>query len=186
MKKLINWAKEHKIASIIIVIILLIISVVSGSSNSKNSSNTKTSSVASSQKASYQAWLWAGENNISMTLPTAGWDQEDGWDTAAGAAADQASTSTSAVSPAVIIESPSQLKLLINIKNTGNVSGTPSCTSKASSSTGADFASGADYGVDEATPTSSIAPGSYANITDTLTITHQGAANIKEIRISCT
>lgn len=182
MEKLNNWIKRHKklYFSFLAIALLLVIAAIASSGGSGKNGNTPT------KKASYQAWLWAGQNNISNTLPASGWNSNTGWDTAAQAIADQQSTSTDTVAPAVIQESSSQLKVLVNIENTGNETGTPNCKIQASSSTGADFESGADIGMDELSTTKPITPGNYANVTDTFTITNQGAANIKEVRVNCT
>jgi hypothetical protein len=189
--------KRRKINKYIISgFVIFVIIVVAASSGNKQSSTSSTNKAAgtsvSSKKAAYQAALYniADDNNISMTYPAGGWDNNDGWDTAAQASVDDANAS--AVTPAVVELNSHQLQLNINVKNTGNAAGTPNCKVEATSATASDESNGKVglyYGVNYVTVKAldggPIKPGDYGNATDTLTITGQGALYVRQIKINC-
>jgi archaellum component FlaG (FlaF/FlaG flagellin family) len=192
---ILDWCKKHKKATAAIVLVCVIIVIAGSSSGSKSPSTnkstttTKSAAVQPAKKAAYDPELYniADDNNIPMIRPAAGWDNNDGWDTAAQASIDDADAN--AVTPAVVELNSHQLELNINVKNTGNAAGTPDCKVQASSGSGSEFATGTYYGVNYAKVTGlngvPIQPGDFGNATDDLTITGQGALHIQQIKISC-
>jgi hypothetical protein len=123
--------KNLKILGIFAAIILIIIIAgASGSSKKNTTSNAAQTSPASKPAAStatkaavYQATLLNGANTdpTPMMLPGAGFDHNDGWDTAAQASID--SSSATAIQPAVTVKDAKTLELDINVKNTGTAAG---------------------------------------------------------------
>lgn len=200
MAKRKQWSelsKNEKIGGLVglAVIVIVVIAIAAGGSKSTSSSTNQPASASkpastgpSSGKASFEAVLWnpANDNNTSMTLPAAGWDANDGWDTAAQANSD--SSSATAIQPAVIAKDAKTLELYINVKNTGKAAGTATCKVEASSVIG-NPTSGQYFGANTKTFTAldggNIKPGNYGESTDDLTITNQGARYIKQVTIQC-
>lgn len=210
MSNLINWVKAHKIISIVIILAAIVIGVMSGGDNKSpatvTSSNTKTAAPAGKASATkgqakFAAVLLntANNDNTSMTLPAAGWDANDGWDTATGYQTQlnevqngqngNAADGSTVILPAVIALDAKTLQVDVNVHNTGTASGTATCTIKASSVTGSNPDAGKYYGVSSKTITAlnggDIQPDSYGNVQDKLTISNQGARYIKQITVQC-
>lgn len=174
--------KKNKIATICIVLIVIaaIIAIVG--------SFTKSTVTP----GSYQVSLFPpyGKFIIPLTRP-GGWNENNGWDTAAQAKADNASSI--AATPAVIRLNSSQIKMYVRIKNTGKTSSsmlkckvqaTGSVKSKATHNKTQVY-SGTNYIYPTPFIGRAIQPGQYGSAVDVLTIPNKGAVYIQHITVSC-
>ena len=196
MYKISSWIKKHKIWSIVLA--FLFIGLLGSAGTNNKTTPSKTSHVtASSGSPKYVAVLYnisnASSDDTPNTLPAAGWDANDGWDTQAQAKIDNSSTSDSTIQPAVIRVSSHEIDVNVNVHNVGTISGNPVCTAKAEAnypnSINSQQLSNEYYGISSATiyglSNSPIDPGQYGNGVIHITITNQGAQYINKITLSC-
>jgi hypothetical protein len=208
MWKYADWQIRIKyVVSVVLSIAVIGIVASSHSPQTKTvTSSTTTSKTApvrnqTNKKASYQATLQNSGNQdpTSMTFPTGGWDSNAGWDTAPQADKDNNTQSSysagsTIIFPAVTELNSHELAIEINVENTGSTAGAPYCFVQASSSMGSQFDTGTYQGYNYKTITVAnkagqtglpIQPGSSGAVTDNLTISGQGALNIRQMKVSC-
>jgi hypothetical protein len=79
----------------------------------------------------------------------------------------------------IAVVDSSQVSVSFKVKNTGGVAGKPTCLVKVNSP------DHSKYGVDEATMSSSVAPGATATTAMPITVTGNGAASVTAAQVTC-
>lgn len=79
----------------------------------------------------------------------------------------------------MLVVNPADLQVFAEVKNTSNVAGTPSCTIDAQDD------SGKYAGAYVVIRDSPLAPGGVWDFSQDVTITHQGAAYVTAVKVTC-